>query len=499
MQVARWTAAVLLAVAAAGCRKPVRLPVEVQVVRTGQAEQRSYDTDGDRRADFFTSAAAGRVDRIARDRTGDGKPDEWVRLDDVPLADCRHLVVILDGFGYDLVRTYYDAGHLRLFHPPSAVVAPYPTLTDPCLAAALGLAPCTALEARYYDRKAGKVVGGNIAYLAGRNMPYNRLLQYRAKMFWDAVSYVKPRPVFTKEVHDTKRTFDRLRRREVLAYLVSSAGMGTKYGARGQRECLALVDRLVNQVVLESRGRVKVTLFADHGHTCTEARRTDLAGHLKRRGWRVTSRLKKPRDVAYIRFGLETYASFATDRPAELAADLVGADGVDVVSFADNDAVVVLSAAGSRAVIRARAGRYAYQVAVGDPLSLKPILAGLTPDAGGYYDADELLAATATHRYPAPLQRLWQAHFALVANRPDVIASLTDDRYSGSQAFAVKVASTHGGLNYRNSVTFIMSTAGPLPPVLRTADIPAALKRLLGTDWPMGDAAPTTRPRPPGP
>lgn len=498
MKAARWTAAVLLAAGAAGCREPVRLPVEVQVLRTGQAEQRSYDADGDGRPDFFTSAPAGRIDRIACDRSGDGKPDEWISLDGVPLAECRHLVVILDGFGYDFVKAYYDAGHLRLFHPPSAVVAPYPTLTDPCLAAALGLGPCTALEARYYDRRAGKVVGGNTAYLAGRNMPYNRVLQYRAKMLWDAVSYVKPRPVFKKEVHDTKRTFDRLQRREVLAYLVSSAGVGTKYGAPGQRQCLALVDRLVHQVILESRGRVKVTLFADHGHSYTQARRIDLAGRLKRRGWHVTGRLKKPRDVAYIRFGLETYAGFATDSPAELAADLVDADGVDVVSFAADGTVVVLSAAGSRAVIRAKGGRYAYEAVVGDPLVLKPILAGLTPDAEGFHDADDLLAATAAHRYPAPLQRLWQAHFALVANPPDVIASLTDDYYSGSQAFAVKVASTHGGLNYRNSVTFIMSTAGPLPPVLRTADIPAGLKRLLGTtDWPMGDAAPATRPVPP--
>ncbi|MCD6303791.1 MAG: hypothetical protein J7M21_02375, partial [Planctomycetes bacterium] len=68
----------------------------------------------------------------------------------------------------------------------------------------------------------------------------------------------------------------------------------------------------------------------------------------------------------------------------------------------------------------------------------------------------------------------------------DVIASLADGYYSGSRGFSAfaKVASTHGSLNRRNSTAFIMSTAGPLPPVMHSRDIPARMRELTGSPWP---------------
>ena len=101
---------------------------------------------------------------------------------------------------------------------------------------------------------------------------------------------------------------------------------------------------------------------------------------------------------------------------------------------------------------------------------------------------DRAWQATTQHEYPAALERLWRAHFGMVENPPDVIVSLKDDYYSGAGGFAAfaKVASTHGGLNKSNSTTFIMSTAGPLPPVMQSADIPKAMKTLTGADWPTG-------------
>ena len=70
---------------------------------------------------------------------------------------------------------------------------------------------------------------------------------------------------------------------------------------------------------------------------------------------------------------------------------------------------------------------------------------------------------------------------------PDVIVSLADECISGAAAFggSVKVASTHGSLNRANSTTFIMSSLGPLPPLMRSADIPAAMAKVLGRSWPM--------------
>ena len=189
----------------------------------------------------------------------------------------------------------------------------------------------------------------------------------------------------------------------------------------------------------------------------------------------------------YVRFGLETYASFATRKPAALAADLIACEGVELASYVDGKAVVVLGRDNGGAIINHKNGRYKYEARIGDPLKLDAVLAGLKADGDGYYGRDDLLAATVTHTYPAPLQRLWRAHFALVENPPDVIISLEDRFYSGSTSFAgaVHVASTHGSLNYSNSVTFIMSTAGAMPEFMRSADVPGHIKTLTGEPFPM--------------
>ena len=491
----RWTTAMsflamlLPAVWAAGCRKPVYFPTREIALVGGRVDARAYDTDGDETADYFTFRnAAGRVDRVGYDRDGDGAPDEVVPLDSIDFAACRHLVLILDGVGYELIKRYYDEGNLRLMHPPSRVIAPYPTLTDVCMEDIFGYLPSRGFEAEYYDHRAGKLVGGSRSYLRGENAPYNRLLHYRGNLVLDAVSYVMPWAVFGKEVNDSKRLFDKRRTQEFRAYYASSAGMSTSKGADGQRMCLQRIEQLVNQVVWESRGLTKVTLLADHGHSYTPARRADLEACLKQRGWRIAERLGGEKDVAYVRFGLETYASFATERPAELAGDVLDCEGVELASFAENDTAVVLAPGGGRAVISHRAGRFRYAAVSGDPLRLKDILAKLTPDADGYYDAGDLLDATTLHVYPAPLQRLWRAHFAQVEDPADVIVSLADEYFSGSARFAAftTVASTHGSLNHRNSTTFIMSTAGPLPPVMQSRDIPRHMRTLTGAAWPGG-------------
>jgi len=489
----RTTCGLLLCAAAVlanvcGCQKPMHFPEHSLDAAAGAAgAAAAYDVNGDGRADFFVFAdSTGRITRLGYDPSATGKPQQIVELDKLPPAGRQHLVIILDGFGYEVIKRYYDAGGLRMFYPPSRVIAPYPTLTDLAIEDLLGYVPCRGFEAKYYDRKRGEIVGGSWAYLAGKNQPYDRLLDYRAGMLWDAIGYLHPKQVFGKEVNDLVRTVDRDKDRpELLAYMVSSAGIGTIYGAAGQEEALKVVDRLVYQLIWSSHGTIEVTLTADHGHSYTPSTLIPLDKYLKSKGWRVTDRPQGDKDVAYVRFGLETYACFGCHRPAELAADLAACPGVTVASYADGESVVVLTADG-RAVIRKKGDRYSYEASKGDPLKLKDILATLTPDAKGFYDDRQVFQAAGMAEYPDPLERLWRAHFSVAQNIPDVIISLEDKYYSGATTFsgAVKIASTHGGLNRSNSTTFLMSTVGPLPPLMRSADVPVRMTALLGRPWP---------------
>ncbi len=142
---------------------------------------------------------------------------------------------------------------------------------------------------------------------------------------------------------------------------------------------------------------------------------------------------------------------------------------------------------GGRAVRHARSRKFIYERMPRDPLLLKPILENHETHQHDSYDPQDLLEATVTHIYPAPLQRLWQGHFCRVENPPDVIVSLEDRYCSGPTSFAgmVPINSTHGSLNYRNSVTFLMSTVGTLRPVMRSGDIRKQMEVLLDNPWPM--------------
>lgn len=466
-----------------GCgRKPVYFPLET-ATEPGPTTV-GYDTDSNGTSDFFlVRNHAGRVDRLAYDTTSDGRPDEIIDLDALPPDRCRHLVIILDGFGFEVIREAYDQGRLRMFHPPSKVVAPYPTLTDLAMDDLLGCAPSEGFEARYYSRTRNDMVGGTGRYMSGESMMYNHAMDYRADLLWDAVGYIYPWKVFGKEINDIKRAYDKPTcKRQFVGYLVSSAGVGTQQGATGQRRCLDKLEQLITQVLWESHGLTKITLLADHGHSYTQGIAAPVDSCLASKGWHTVKHLQTDRDVIVVRFGLVTFASFITQQPAALAADLADCKGVEMTSYADGDAVVALSPDGGRAEIRKRDGRYIYTTLRGDPLKLLPILARLSADEDNSYDPDDLLAATVDHEFPAPLQRLWRAHFGLVKNPPDVICSLANGYYFGNEEFAerVDIASTHGALNRSNSVTFIMSTAGPLPPVLRSADVATALEDLTG-------------------
>jgi hypothetical protein len=473
----------------AGCGRAVFFPTAVLPPAAERPGWEGHDTNSDGKVDYYTirNATTGRIDRIAYEPAEPGKKEEIVELDKIPFSKCRHMVLFLDGVGYEVLKKFYDDGHLRMCNVPSRVISPYPSLTDLAMADALGHFKCRSFEAAYYDPQAKKLAGGSDAYLRGENEPFNRLLNYRAESLIDVVGYVLPSGVFGKEIDDSKRLFDKNLTKEFIAYYVSSAGVATKLGAEGTVQCLERTEQLVNQVIWETHGQTKVTILADHGHTYTPAKRVGLEGHLQSKGWRIADSIQGPKDVADVRFGLLTYVALSTQNPPAVAADAVTCEGVQLATYADKDTVVVLAPGGERAVVSRKGDRYRYQAASGDPLKLAPILASLKADAEGYYSNDDLFAATATHEYPVALQRVWRGHNGQAEIIPDVIVSLKDDYYSGAGGFAAfaKVASTHGGLNKANSTTFIMSTAGPLPPVMQSADIPDAMKKLTGANWPV--------------
>jgi len=481
-------------VLAGGCAGPLRFPAEpLQVTAASAGKRLAYDTDSDGRVDYLAvTNDAGRITHIGYAPTG-GEPDALVNLDGVPAEQCRHVVLILDGVGYETVRAWQEAGHLRLFHPPARVISTFPSMTDIALADAFQSVRPIAYEARYFDPARNCMAGGDADYLAMVNEDWVRCTDYRASALVDPLSYLFPQHYFKEELKTLVGLIARRDRPMVVAYLVSTAGMGTMHLAQGQEEILRAVDRLTHQLVWQSRGLVKVTLFSDHGHQLVPAQWIDFRAFLRERDWRVTERLDKPGDVVVIDYGLVTYASFATRERDRLAEALLTHEGVDVVTYTANGSVVVRSDEG-RARVEQRGGRYRYVRETGDPLHLaavceKAAADGLM-DADGFADDRTWLRLTYRHEYPDPVVRIWRGFHGITEHVPDVIASLKDGYSAGLPSRAARFpegASTHGDLAVKSSTAVVMSTAGPIPEgarPLRSRDLPKVLPALLGRPWP---------------
>ena len=471
--------------AAGGCASALSFPEPVQVRPENNETVFVFDTDHDGRADFWQyQQADGRKHALAYPtEDGDG-PGPRIELDHVDPLQCPHFLIALDGVPFDLVRHMYRQGCFRFFHPPSRLLCCFPSMTDLALSQLFHGDPCLAYQAGYFDRQANRLTDANSVYLSGRNSTWLRKMDYRCSFWWDAKAYLDPRAVFDHEVNGMLRTFRSIESGQAYAYSVGTAGLGTRWGRPGIIEYLHTIDRLCEQIVYERRGRVKITLTADHGHNLTENRRISFRRLLETGGYRRAKSLHGSRDMVEISYGLVTYASFFTQDPPGVADCLLGHEDVEFACYPAGDAVVVCDRAGTARITKGPAG-FVYDYREGDPLKLAGIIEDLRRrgkvSAAGQIDRAALFQATLDHYYPDPLSRIWDAFFGLVQNPPDLVVNLRDGACHGSRFFEAmigRVRSTHGSLNRMNSTTFVLTMLGELPPAMRSAEVLPALEAL---------------------
>lgn len=478
---------------------------------------RGFDIDGDGRAEYReVIGESGRIQRLEFDTDGDGEIDESVSrwgapggalvLDwwasqagptaRLPAADpsARHLLVVLDSTPFEIVRDLWNQGRLRLFAPPSRVIAPFPVMTDPSLAEFFGVSPCLAVESEYYNGQ--RLQPGMRNYLVERNAPWVAAIDYHLPPDAHGWAYLFPGLWFR---HDLGRIEEHVLTRsggDFSAYVVSTSGLGSQRGRDGHMAALLAVERLCQGLMYRTRGRLEITLVSDHGHNLVPSRRVSLPEQLQRCGYRARDRIETPQDVVVPEFGLVSYAAIYTRSPAAVARDVVGLEGVELACYAERPAgadeggvrlppgrVIVLSRSG-RAVIEREGEAFRYVPHFEDPLGLAAVLAELRElgrlDGRGFAPDSDWFTATAEHEYPDALYRLWRAFDGLCVYTPDVLVSLADGYYAGSARLAdfIAMKAVHGNLNRRGSSGFVMSTAGELPPVLRITQVREALARI---------------------
>lgn len=428
---------------------------------------------------------------VAVDTDGDGTVDQVLTEGGAPASfarpqandpEARWLILCLDGVPYQEMLALWEEGYFREFFRPTPLISPFPSDSESALTDLFHAGPVPGYEHRYFDRTANRLAGGALTTFTGKNIPYLKLLDYDMPGYFKGVTYLLPHKSYRADLGRLRKRFLASREKVFLAHIASSDSLYHILPKEEMRRLLTEVDSLLRELYFDAGGKLRITLFSDHGNSLVESRPVPLKQFLESRGWRLTDRLEEPRDVVVPAYGLVGFIAVycLQESKAELGGYLMQMEGVDlVVSDFPKEfphSVLIEGPSGSgwiRWEADASAFSYGYEpfLGEGDPLGLKPILS--QGNKSFPWRDNEFFAATAGHRYPDVGYRLWQWATNHVENRADILVSLKPGYYYGSGTFQrfVTIYSTHGALDAAQSLGFAMSTDGPLKGPIRSKDL----------------------------
>lgn len=393
-------------------------------------------------------------------------------------ADAAQLLIIQDSVPFELIREAWEQGRFAWFHRPSRIISPFPVMTDPALVDFFGGARCPGPEAEFFD--GSRLVGGLGAYLAERNAPWIRFVDYRLAPWLHGNAYSEPRPWFLHELGRVERRF--LAHADAgttyIAYLVGGSTLGSHEGRAGHEWALDRIEALCALLMERTRGRLTITFMSDHGQHFATSELTPVVEMLRKHGFEPGSQLTDDRSVVVPAWGEVSYAAVYTRMPEEVAAALAGEDVVELAAYRAIDGSVTVLTTDGEARITREAREHVYTALRGDPLML---LAANAADPEERIVREPIDAPRfLDHEFPDPLDRLWRAFDDMFEHTPAVMVSLRDGVHTGSEGLAtwLSMEGVHGSLRPDSTNGFVMTTAGVLPVTMRMRDARAQLEQV---------------------
>ncbi|MCA1616391.1 MAG: alkaline phosphatase family protein, partial [Acidobacteria bacterium] len=188
----------------------------------------------------------------------------------------RRLLLCLDGVPLEVVRAAKSRGLFDNFGAPSALLSPFPTLTNVALSAMLGATAPLGYESLYFNKDCGEMRGGIRKYI-GRRTPdkvpssYMDELDYQEPLPFEFLVYVAPDAVWQA---DMRRFRDRFRgappERDFFAFLKGTDGLLHIRGPRQLQVALESLDKILRQLQAWCGDETEIVLFSDHGMNLEE-------------------------------------------------------------------------------------------------------------------------------------------------------------------------------------------------------------------------------------
>ncbi len=293
-------------------------------------------------------------------------------------------MVALDAVPFRVVSEARRRGAFAGWAPPTAVVAPFPTVTHVAFASLFepfGVPPSQGYELRHFDTEANATVGGGVFDYGSALPPWFELFDLPHRSLAAELSnYVSPRGAALHAMDEIEREVLASPLDLFMAYVGATDGLMHIYGDLHMVDLLIELDRRL--AVLRERHRrarnrpLRIVLFSDHGCGSAKVHHADGFDHLLRAaGLTVVEQLEAPADVVAPKFGLVNYGALFLqdiDRARDAAEAIARHEAVDLAAFSPESRSVEVVSGSGRARIRWRGPtetpRYAYEDLGGDPL-----------------------------------------------------------------------------------------------------------------------------------
>jgi hypothetical protein len=405
----------------------------------------------------------------------------------------RRLVIVLDGVPFQTVAELRAEGRFRRFKEPARMISTFPSLTNAAMIEILQAEDSPGYEDHYFDRERNRLVGSIQDRLNGGKFiqgTFRETFDYHAPAFKGSFAYLAAPVGAIVVAHFDLTGFRKAFRRSdaplFVAYIGETDSLAHLGGEKPLKSFLRTLDRMVEELIVESGGRLEVEMFSDHGNSYADYTEVKLNDAINAAGFKTEKSLKQPNSVVLPKHGLVGASMLftAAENRARLAAVCADVKGVDFTVYAPEENVVELTSKRGRARVLRDGDRYKYESFGGDPLDLNQIIEGMKSRGAmgedGFASNDEWWQATRHHDYVDPLRRLFDGVSRYVKNRADVIVSYEDGYLLGSPFLSVfaQMCATHGNLLRGETEGFAMSTRQSLNEAVRGYE----LNRLFALD-----------------
>ncbi len=381
-----------------------------------------------------------------------------------------------------------DEALFQGFQGPIPLISTFPSSTSVAMVGLLqplGLAKSPGYEAKFFDWERGKVRGGGLFSYSKIEFPWRDFFDWsRRNPAGSAVEAVKPVKSGIKRLG---KAIDEFADSDVEVSLVYLAATDIAVHVNGPASVKPLFVEL-ERMLREARQRrpdrpFETLIWSDHGVAGGDplinvSKATKKA--LKRAGYRVKKKLRKPDTVVMTPFGLvSNFEAYTYDELiAPVARILSQVDGVALCSYRDGESrwQIVGPEGGAALERRIEDGdlQWRYEVTGEDPLDYSEVVAGVAArdiHGSGWMSDAKVFEASKNRRFPDAFYRIADA-FELVLNPGSIVCSTDVKHMYGAGTTAAlatmgkgKLRWTHGALNSAATMGFLMSdAAGWQPP-----------------------------------